>query len=102
MLPSQNPTPCHAESAFFRVASASSSAEMAAEQQSHPQPEPPEPSQPPQHQARREMVRGRLRPPSKLPAPRSYTVARPSISEVTIRRPTDRQLPRMCCRVLNL
>ncbi|KAI1099948.1 hypothetical protein F4804DRAFT_63898 [Jackrogersella minutella] len=43
-------------------------------------------------QGHRELVKGRLRPPSKPPSTKSYTVAPTSINEVTVRHHTERQV----------
>ncbi|KAI1378686.1 hypothetical protein F4677DRAFT_375094 [Hypoxylon crocopeplum] len=42
-------------------------------------------------QERRELVKGKLRPPSKPPSFKSYTVAPASINEVIVRPPADRR-----------
>ncbi|KAI0882154.1 uncharacterized protein GGS22DRAFT_48487 [Annulohypoxylon maeteangense] len=47
-----------------------------------------QPQQP--RQLRRELVKGRLRPPSKPASNTSYTLAPASIKEVTVRRPSER------------
>ncbi|KAI1774710.1 hypothetical protein F4818DRAFT_70637 [Hypoxylon cercidicola] len=41
-------------------------------------------------QAHRELIKGRLRPPSKPASCKSYTVAPASIDEVIVRPPADR------------
>ncbi|KAI8959694.1 hypothetical protein F5Y11DRAFT_350268 [Daldinia sp. FL1419] len=40
----------------------------------------------------RELVKGRLRPPSKPPSTKSYTVAPASINEVMVRKQSERQI----------
>ncbi|KAI0895852.1 hypothetical protein F4806DRAFT_496758 [Annulohypoxylon nitens] len=64
-------------------------------QQQPPPPPPPPPTATTQQeprQLRRELVKGRLQPPSKSPSSKSYTVAPPSIKEVTVRSPRDGQV----------
>ncbi|KAI2603883.1 uncharacterized protein GGS25DRAFT_525157 [Hypoxylon fragiforme] len=41
---------------------------------------------------RRELVKGKLQPPSQPPLRKSYTVTPTSINEVTVRHPSDKRV----------
>ncbi|KAL7620348.1 hypothetical protein AAE478_009342 [Parahypoxylon ruwenzoriense] len=67
---------------------------MASKQTQQPQ-QPREQQPEPPRQIPRELIKGRLRPPSKPPTCKSYTVSRASINEVTVRSPTDKRAIRV-------
>ncbi|KAK6949432.1 hypothetical protein Daesc_009511 [Daldinia eschscholtzii] len=41
---------------------------------------------------KRELVKGKLQPPSKPPSTKSYTVTSASINEVIVRKPSERKV----------
>lgn len=48
---------------------------------------------------RRELVKGKLQPPSQPPLRKSYTVTPTSINEVTVRHPSDKRVIRTYPRI---